>query len=80
MQIWIGIIAALAMVGGLAGIYYLIIKQKATLGNKTIQFAAIVLVLPLVLILGLFSILRQETIGVIIGVIIGYVLSNFGKE
>ena len=60
-QIWIAIIGALIMGGGLAGIFYLIIKQNATLGMKTIQFLAIVFLLPLMLVLG-------------------YVLSGFGKE
>ncbi|HUJ17406.1 MAG TPA: hypothetical protein VL197_05375 [Nitrospirota bacterium] len=80
MQLWIGLIGALIMLGGLAGIYYLIIKQNATLGIKTIHFAAIVLILPLMMVLGLFGILHAETIGTVIGVIIGFVLTGFGRE
>ena len=80
MHLWIGIIAALIMAGGVGGIFYLIIKQNAVIGNKTIQFLTIVLVLPLVLILGIFNVLRADTIGTIIGVIIGYVLTGFMKE
>jgi hypothetical protein len=79
-QLWIGVIGALIMAGGLGGIFYLVIKQNAVIGNKTIQFLAIVFVLPLMLVLGIFNILGRETIGTIIGVIVGYVLSNFGKE
>ena len=80
MHLWIGIIAALIMAGGLGGIYYLVIKQNATIGTKSIQFLAIVFVLPLLLILGLFNILGRETIGTLLGVVVGYVLSGFGKE
>ncbi len=78
-QFWIGLIAILIMAGGLGGIYYLIIKQNATLGNKTIQFLAVVFILPLLLILGMMGILHAE-IGTIIGVVVGFVLSNFSKE
>ncbi len=80
VQLWIGLIAALIMAGGLGGIFYLVIKQNATLGNKTIQFLAIVFVLPLLLVLGIFNVLRSETIGPIIGVIVGFVLSHFSRE
>ncbi|HYA86060.1 MAG TPA: hypothetical protein VEI57_03205 [Nitrospirota bacterium] len=79
-QIWIAIIGALIMAGGLGGIYYLIIKQHATIGMKTIQFLAIVFILPLMLALGVMNILGRETIGTILGVVVGYVLSGFGKE
>jgi hypothetical protein len=79
-QFWIGLIAVLIMAGGLGGIYYLVIKQNATIGNKTIQFLAIVFVLPLLLVLGITNVLRSDTIGPLIGVIVGYVLSGFGKE
>ena len=79
-QFWIGLIAVLIMGGGLGGIYYLVIKQNATIGVKATQFLAVVLVLPLLLVLGLFNVLRQETIGPLVGVIIGYVLSGHWKE
>ncbi|OGW34966.1 MAG: hypothetical protein A2010_12320 [Nitrospirae bacterium GWD2_57_9] len=68
------------MAGGLGGLYYLIVKQNAVIGNKAIQFLAIVFVLPLLLALGTFNVLGRETIGTLIGVIVGYVLSNMGKE
>jgi hypothetical protein len=80
MQIWIAVLAALIMAGGLGGIFYLIIKQNAVLGIRTIQFTAIVFVLPMLVILGLTNALGRETIGTLLGVIVGYVLSGFGKE
>jgi hypothetical protein len=45
-HIWIAVIGALIMAGGLWVIYYLIIKQNAVIGTKTIQFLSIVFVLP----------------------------------
>ena len=79
-QVWIAIIGALIMAGGLGGIYYLIIKQNATLGVRTIQFIAVVFILPLLLVLGVMNVLGRETIGTLLGVIVGYVFSGFGKE
>ncbi len=79
-QFWLGLMGVLIMAGGVGGIYYLIIKQNATIGNKTIQFMAIVFVLPLLLVLGLFNVLRSESIGPLIGVIVGFVLSGFSRE
>jgi hypothetical protein len=80
VQLWIGLIAALVMAGGLGGIFYLAIKQNAVIGTKAIQFVAIIFILPLLLILGLMNALGRDTIGTLLGVIVGYVLSGFGKE
>jgi len=82
-QTWISVIAVLAvliMAGGLWGIYSLIIKQNAVVGTKTLQLVSLVLVLPLMLALGVTNIIGRETIGPIIGVIVGYVLSGTWKE
>lgn len=79
-QLWISLIAALIMAGGLYGIFYLVVKQNATLGIRTIHFLSIVFVLPLLIILGIYNILHAETIGTIVGVIVGYVLSGQWKE
>lgn len=80
MQLWIGLIAVLIMAGGLGGIYYFIYKQNAVIGVKTIQFVAVIFVLPLLIVLGIMNVLGRETIGTLLGVIVGYVLSGFGKE
>lgn len=79
-QVWIGIIGALIMAGGLGGLFYLITKQNAVIGTKAIQFLAIVFVLPLILILGVMNVLGRETLGTIIGTVVGYVLSGFSRE
>ena len=78
--LWIAVIAALIMAGGMGGFYYLFIKQNAVIDVKALQLASIVLVLPLMLALGAMNVLRSDTIGPLIGVIIGYVLSRSGKE
>ncbi len=78
--IWIAVIAVLIMAGGLGGVLFLIIKQQAVLNNKIIQFLAISFVLPLCVTLGVMNTLGRETIGTLLGVVVGYVLSGFGKE
>jgi hypothetical protein len=79
-NIWLAVIAAVIMAGGLGGIFYLIIKQNAVIGAKTLQLVSIVLVLPLMLALGVMNILHGETIGPLIGVIVGYVLAGSWRE
>jgi hypothetical protein len=79
-QIWIAVIAVIIMAGGLGGIFYLIIKQNAVIGTRTVQLISIVLVLPLMLALGVLNVIGRETIGPLVGVIIGYVLSGSWKE
>lgn len=76
----ISIIVTLIMAGGLAGLFYLIIKQNAIIGFKAIQFLAIVFVLPLLIILGLHNVLGRETISTLLGVVVGYALSGSIRE
>jgi len=82
-QVWlnvIAIIASLIIAGGLYGIFYLVVKQNAEIGIRAIHFLAIIFVLPLLIILGIYDKIDRGTIGTVVGVIIGYVLSGFGKE
>ncbi len=58
-QTWIAVIAVLIMAGGLGGIYYLIIKQNAVIGAKTIQFVAVIFSFPLMIVLGIDKHPRQ---------------------
>ncbi len=79
-QIWIVVIGALIMIAGLGGILYLIITQQAAITTKVIQFLTIAFMAPLLLILGLTNTLGRDTISTLLGVIVGYVLSGFGKD
>lgn len=79
-QFWISLIAVGVMGYGLWAIFNLIHKQNAIVGIKTIQLLSIIFILPLLLILGLNNVLGRETIGPLLGVIIGYVLTGSWKE
>lgn len=70
----------LVMAAGLYGIFHLVIKQNAALGIRAIQFLAVVFILPLLIILGINNVLGRETIGTLLGVILGYVLTGNWKE
>lgn len=78
--VWIAFVAALIMAGVIGGVFYLAVKQNAVIGTTTIRFLTIVFVLSLLVILGITNVIGRETIGPIIGVLVGYVLSGFGKE
>ena len=80
MLYWIALLAVLTMAGGVGGLYYLIIKQNAVIGVKAIQFISIVLVLLLFVALGVTNVIGRETLGPLVGVIIGYALSGSWKE
>jgi hypothetical protein len=79
-QIWIAVIGAVIMAAGLAGVLHLVIKQQMAINTRLIQFLTIAFVLPLMLVLGIMNTLGRETIGTLLGVVVGYVLSGFGKE
>jgi hypothetical protein len=80
-QIWIAVIGAVIMAGGLGGVLYLIIKQQAAINTRLILFLTIALVLPLMLVLGIMNTLGRETIGTLLGVIVGFGLTlGFEKE
>lgn len=80
LQLWIGLVGALIMAGGLGGLFYLIVKQNAVIGPRTIQFLAIIFVLPLLLVLGVTNVLDKGTIGTVIGTVVGFVLAGYTKE
>ena len=74
-QIWIAVIGAVIMAGGLGGVLYLVIKQQMAINTRLILFLTIALVVPLLLVLGIMNTLGRETIGTLLGVIVGFGLS-----
>lgn len=48
--------------------------------RRAIQFLAVVLVVPAILILALGQVLMPETVGTLMGAVMGYLLSGIGAE
>jgi predicted transporter len=80
MKVAIEIIACLIMVGGLAGIFIERIWRNRGIDVRVIQFLTIVLIIPVILILALEDILNGQTTAALIGTVIGYILSDIGKN
>lgn len=78
-RFFIEIIAVLIMVGGVGGIFYGIIKNTIAFSGRTIQFLALVFVLPVILILSLERAIGNEASAALIGTIVGYTLSGLSK-
>ena len=74
------IIAVLIMVGGVGGIFYGVFKGTIALSVRTLQFLAIAIVVPAVLILSLERSIGSESTAALIGTIVGYVLAGGVKN
>jgi hypothetical protein len=74
-----GCLVALMAVG-LVGTLYHRIRLELGLGDRAIQLVGICLVIPTVLILGLEDKVSRETMGTVLGAIIGYVLSGISSR
>ena len=74
------IVAASVMVVGLIGIFVERWHSKRGIGVRIIQFLAVVLVVPIVFVLALEKILSSETVGTLLGAVVGYILSGIGKN
>ena len=80
MLLFLELVAVLIMAGGLGGVFYDVLKNKKNIDAKTIQLTAVVFVLPLLLVLGFEGIVGRETIGTLLGIVFGYVLSGTWKQ
>ena len=80
MKHWIEGVALFIMVVGVIGIFVERGHTGRGIGVRIIQFATVVLVFPIILILALEDILEPQTVGALVGAVIGYVLSGIGKD
>ncbi len=76
----LSILALLVMAGGIGGIYFLAVKQQASIGLTTVRFLLVVLFFPAVIVLGLYNLIGRETIGPLIGVVVGFALATFTQD
>ena len=79
-KFWLEVAAALIMVGGTAGVFIERYRTKRGIGVRIIQFLAVIIVVPVVLILALENILSSEAVATLLGAVVGYILSGIGKD
>jgi len=76
----IEIIAIVIILVALIGIFCNRAKQNKGIGKRIIQLAAVFFLIPTILILSLEKLISSETLGTLLGTIIGYVLSDLAKD
>lgn len=75
----IEVIASLVMAIAIIAVIVNRITLKKGLSVRSIQFLAIGMVLPLILVLALEGILERSAVGALVGALIGYLFTNIGK-
>ncbi len=76
----IELVAASVMPLGIFGMFHNRYYLKRGIGKRTIQFAAVTLVIPSILILAMEGILNAEVVATLLGTIVGYTLSGLADE
>jgi hypothetical protein len=75
------VIELIAVIGIAAAPLLILIERFAGdrgIGARTIQFLAVAMLVPLILVLALEKLLEPATIGTLIGALTGYLLSGIG--
>lgn len=80
MKSAIEVVAMSLMAVALLGILYDRIRRQKGISLRAIQFLAVCLVVPALLILALEGKVSMEATAIILGVVIGYTLSGIGKD
>ena len=80
MKMAVEIVACLIMIGGVTGVFMESIWNNRGIGIRAIQLLTVLLLLPTVLILALEGILTNQTTAMLLGVVLGYILSGIGKD
>ena len=76
----IEVLAAMVMLLGIGGAIWIRVRLQKGIGLRAIQFTAVILLIPVVLILGLEELLGGETIAALLGAVAGYTLSSLGED
>ncbi|WP_370194129.1 MULTISPECIES: hypothetical protein [Aurantimonas] len=79
LRAFIEIAAAAVFLLGPIGVIVERYKSKRGLGARAIQFCAVLMLIPAVLILALEKVLEPSTVGTLIGALTGYLLSGLGE-
>ena len=74
------VLAILMSALGICGLLYHRLKSQRSIGARAIQFAAVVLLIPAILILSLENKLDPQSLGTLIGAIAGILLSGLANS
>ena len=77
---WIEIAAAAVMVLGVAGLGINRFHVKRGYGVRAIQFAGVVILPPIILILALEGILQGSSVEVLVGALVGFFFNELTKR
>jgi hypothetical protein len=78
-KIWIELIASASIPIAVVAVIIHRIERQLGIGVRAIQYMALAIIVPLVLILALEGILERSAVGALIGALVGYLFSNIGK-
>lgn len=64
----------------LVGVFIDRFRTQRGFGLRIIQFLAVAFLIPAIILLALHDALSPETVGALVGAVIGYVLSGIGRD
>lgn len=79
-NIWLEIVLAVALLGGIAAVFAERIYRKKGIGKRTIQLLSILMIVPLAGVLALREAVSGEAVATILGTVLGYVLADVGRD
>jgi hypothetical protein len=80
MRYIVEVLAMLALIGGGGGILYGVLKGTLAFSGRTIQFAALSIALPGIMVLAMERAVNGETAAAIIGTVVGFALSGLNRS
>jgi len=80
MEETIEVLAVVVMLVGLVGIMIDRIFFKKGISVRVIQLIAVIFIIPTILILSIEDFFDSEVVGVLLGAIVGFILSGVGKD
>ena len=80
MKYLIEALVVLMMIGGAGGILYGVMKGTLAFSGRTIQFLALAVALPTLIVLAMEGRIGSEATTGIIGVVVGFALSSMTKQ
>jgi hypothetical protein len=80
MRYIVEILAMLVLIGSAGAILYGVLKGTLAFSGRTIQFAALAIALPGIMVLAMEHAVNGETVAAIIGTVVGFVLSGLTRN